>query len=152
MIVFRMMFDPDGEWLCLGTSSGAWVYPWSDVATATESLPRPALTVDAGSRFVDTDHGPMEQGDYVYAIDHDPERGRFLFGGLEGRVRYVEPRSGRSGVLLEPPGRSRINDLGLSLDRSALALTIFPDSLSNALYKAGPVAQFWNYPALSKTD
>jgi hypothetical protein len=152
VIVFRMMFDPDGEWLCLGTSAGAWVYPWSDVASAAENLPRPALTVDAGSRLVETDHGPMERGDYVYAIDHDLERGRFLFGGLEGRVRYVEPRSGRSGVLLEPPGRSRINALGLSLDRSALAVTIDPDSLSNALYKAGPVVQFWNYPALSKTD
>ena len=101
-IVFRMMFDPDGEWLCLGTSDGAWVYPWSDVATATEDLPRPALTVDAGSRFVETEHGPMERGDYVYAIDHDPDRGRFLFGGLEGRVRFVEPRSGRSGVFLSP--------------------------------------------------
>ena len=152
VIVFRMMFDSDGEWLCLGTSAGAWIYPWSDVASATEELPRPALTVDAGSRLVETDHGSMEQGDYVYAIDHDPDRGRFLFGGLEGRVRFVEPRSGRSGVLLEPPGHWPINQLGLSLDRSALALTIQPDYHSNALYKAGPVVQFWNYPALSKTD
>jgi hypothetical protein len=152
VIVFRMMFDPKGEWLCLGTSDGAWVYPWSDVATATENLPRPVLTVDAGSRYVETDHGPIEQGDYVYAIDHDPDRGRFLFGGLEGRVRFVDPRSGRSGVLLEPPGRWPINHLGLSLDRSAVALTIQPDSYSNALYKAGPVVQFWNYSALPKTD
>lgn len=152
VIVFRMMFDPDGEWLCLGTSGGVWVYPWSDVVSASDDLPRPALTVDAGSRIVETDHGPLEQGDYVYAIDHDPERGRFLFGGLEGRVRFVEPRSGRSGVLLEPPGRWPINHLGLSLDRSAIGVTIQPDYHSNALYKAGPVVQFWNYSALSKTD
>jgi hypothetical protein len=149
-IVFRMMFDPSGEWLCLGTSGGAWVYPWSEVVRANEDLSRPAVAVDAGSRFVETDHGPTKQGDYVYALDYDPERQRFLFGGLEGRVRYLEPRGGRSGVLLEPPGRWPIHHLGLSLDHSALGLTIQPDFYSNALYKAGPAVQFWNYRALSK--
>ena len=149
-IVFCMMFDPSGEWLCLGTSGGVWVYSWSEVVRAAEDLLRPALAVDGGSRFVETDHGPTQQGDYVYALDYDPERKRFLFGGLEGRVRYLEPDGGRAGVLLEPPGRWPINHLGLSLDHSALGLTIQPDFYSNAVNKAGPVVQFWNYRALSK--
>jgi WD40 repeat protein len=151
VIIFRMMFDPSGEWLCLGTSGGAWVYPWSDVVRANEDLPRPALAIDAGPRTMETDRGPTEKGDYVYALNYDHDRERFLFGGLEGRVRYVEPSSGRSGALLEPPGRSPINQLGLSLDGSVLGLTIQPDFYSNAIHKVGPVIQFWNYPALSET-
>ncbi len=152
VIVFRMMFDPMGEWLCLGTSDGAWVYPWSDVVSATDNLPAPGP--DSRRWLANRRNRPWTHaaGDYVYAIDHDPERGRFLFGGLEGRVRYVEPLGGRSGVLFEPPGRWPINHLGLSRDRSAIGLTIQPDFHSNALYKAGPVVQFWNYLALSKTD
>jgi hypothetical protein len=148
----KLMFNPSGERLCLRTTGGAWVLPWSDVVRANEDLPCRALAIDAGPRTMETDSGPTEKGDYVYALDYDHERERFLFGGPEGRVRYVEPSSGRSEALLEPPGRSPINQLGLSLDGSVLGLTIQPDFYSNAIQKVGPVVQFWNYPAPSKTS
>jgi hypothetical protein len=143
-----MMFDPSGEWLCMGTSAGARVYAWSEIVRAKEDLPPPVQTVDAGTRIVETELGEKEQRDYVYALDFDSERHMFLFGGLEGRVRFLEPHSGNTGVLLEPPGGWPINHLALSLDRSAIGLTIQPDFYSNAFHKPGPVVQFWDYSAV----
>jgi hypothetical protein len=149
-IVFRMIFDQSGEWLCLGTSKGAWVYPWSEVVQSGEDLPRPSLAVDAGSRIVETDRGSMMEVDYVYGVDYDPERHWLLFGGLEGPVRYLDLRTGRSGVLFEPPVQCPMTHLGPSIDRSALGLTSQPEWHSNSIHKAGPVVQFWDYPALCR--
>ena len=67
---------------------------------------------------------------------------------LDGRVRYLDLQSGRSGVLIEPPGQWPIHHLALSTDRRALGLKYLPEYLSRSNNRPGPVLQFWNYPAL----
>ncbi len=143
---FRVRFDLDGEWLFVATMGGARVYAWSDVLE-TEDL-RPAFSVDVPGMMIETDQGEVRREGYVYDLDHDTDRNRLLFAGLDGRVRFLDLASGKSGVLLEPPGLPPILRLGLSRDRATLALTCSPDMFDQRSQKRGPVLQFWDYEAI----
>jgi hypothetical protein len=144
--VFRVRFDPSGERLCLATTGGVRVYSWHDVLNADGDL-RPELAVDIPGTMVETEQGMIRRDGYVY--DFDLDRDRLLFGGLDGRVRYLDIDSGQSGVLLEPPALPPIHRLVLSRDRTTLALTTNPDMFAQGRNKRGPLIQFWDYQAIS---
>jgi hypothetical protein len=146
--VFRTRFDRDGEWLFVATMAGARVYAWRDILEAEEL--RPSLSTDVPATMVETDHGPIQREGYVYDLDHDTDRNRLLFAGLDGRVRYLDLGSGKSGVLLEPPGLPPIQRLELSRDRATLALTCSPATFGRGTKVRGPVLQFWDYEAISR--
>ncbi len=147
-IVFRLAFDSEGRRLFAGTSGGVRVYDWAEVTRAERDTPRPLVAVDLHPWVEETPDGPSQREGYVYDVAHDPARDRLVFGGLDGRLRYLDLASGQSGVLLDPPGRPPIHAFCLSRDRTALAVVVDPDMFSRASRKRGPIAQFWNYPAL----
>ena len=81
---------------------------------------RPTATSDARRLAADTVDITVELGSastrvggYIYDLDFDPDRGRLLFAGLEGRVRFLDLASGRSGILIDPPAPAPIYRLAL---------------------------------------
>jgi WD40 repeat protein len=146
--VFAARFDPSGRWLCLATMGGVRVYPWSEVVGEDGDLPRPALAVDVAGSMVQVGSRPAHLGGFVYDLDLDPDRNRLLFAGLDGRVRFLDLDTGRSGVLLEPPALPPIHRVGLSRDGATLALTTNPDMFARSRDRRGPVLQFWDYRAI----
>jgi hypothetical protein len=148
--VFRLRFNTAGERLALATMAGVRVYPWRDVVDADGDLPRPALAVDVAGTMVEAGRGAVHQGGYIYDVEFDPDRERLLFAGLDGRVRFLDLASGRSGVLLEPPAHPPIHRLIFSRDRSTLALVAMPDMFNHGRNRRGPILQFWDYQAISR--
>jgi hypothetical protein len=86
----------------------------------------------------------------VYALAHDAAGNRLLFGGLEGKIGFLDLASGRSGALLDPPGRPAVQRLGLSRDRRSLCCTCQPDLLANGNKRRPALLQVWNYAALEQ--
>jgi hypothetical protein len=149
--VFRIRFDPSGEHLAVATMAGMRIYPWQEILDADGDLRRPALAVDVAGNAVDVGRGAtLMPGGYVYDLEYDPDRDRFLFAGLDGRVKFLDLASGDSGILLDPPSRPPIHRLALSRDRSALALIAMPDMLSRSQNRRGPIIQFWDYRAINQ--
>ncbi len=148
--VFRVRFDPSGERLALGTIAGVRVHPWRDVVDADGDLPRPGLAVDLAGTMIAAGPGASRSGGFVYDLEFDPDRDRLIFAGLDGRVRFLDLASGRSGILLEPPAHPPIQRLALSRDRSAMALVAMPDLFSQGRNRRGPIVQFWDYQAISR--
>jgi WD40 repeat protein len=148
--VFRLRFDTSGNRLCLATMAGVCVFAWSEILDADGDLPRPTLAVDTGGGPVDAEVGSLPRNGYVYDLDYDPDRDRLLFGGLDGRVHFLDLASGSSGVLLAPPAQPPILRVALSRDRATLALTSHPDMFARSRNKRCPLLQFWDYRAISQ--
>jgi hypothetical protein len=148
--VFGLRFDPSGERLALATMAGVRVYPWRDVVGADGDLPRPALAVDVAGTMVAARRGVVHLGGCIYDLEFDTDRDRLIFAGLDGRVRFLDLPSRRSGILLEPPAHPPIHRLVLSRDRSALALIASPDMHVRGRSRRGPLLQFWDYQAISR--
>lgn len=147
--VFRIRFDPSGEWLALGTTAGIRVYSWREVHENDGDLTRPAHAVDVAETTVESGHGsPLPEG-YIYDLEFDPCRARFLFAGLDGRLRFLDLTSGHSGILLDLPARPPIHRLALSRDRSTLALIAAPGMLDRSRNRQSPIIQFWDYEKIS---
>jgi hypothetical protein len=148
--VFSLRFDPTGEHFCLATEGGVRVLNGRDVRDAEGTLPTPAFAVAAARLDIAVSKGAIYRGSsHVYDLEHDGERNRLLFAGLDGRVGYLDLDSGNSGTLLEVPGRPAIQRLALSGDMTTLALTCLPDMMSRSRNKRGPVLQFWSYRTIS---
>jgi hypothetical protein len=96
----------------------------------------------------ETPEGTEPRNSFVAALAHDPDREWLLLAGHEGRARYLDLASGRTGILLEPPGRAAIGQIALSRDRSALCLTREPDINLEGPTRRGAVVQVWDYRAL----
>ena len=142
--IFRMRFEPSGERLYLGTMAGLCAFLWQDIASVDGFLPEPAVMIDLVMPSGET----RTCDGYVYDIEFDSESAHVLFACGDGCVHYLEPSSGRSGVLLQPLGLPPIQRLVLSRDRSALAVILHPDAVSPARNAKGPVLQFWDYQSL----
>jgi hypothetical protein len=87
-------------------------------------------------------------GGAVSAFAHDPGRDWLLFGGADGRVRYLDLATGQTATLLEPPGRRPIRQLSFSRDRTALAAACGTDMIEDGSARAmrsSSAVQFWDY-------
>jgi WD40 repeat protein len=146
--VLSLLFDSSGERLCIGTNAGVHVYRWNQIVEAEADWPPPLWLISLESRFVTSRKVSVQQHPSVHTLAFDHDRDWLLFGSLDGRVGYLDLESGRSGVLVEPPGQWPIYNIALSRDLTALALSYQPEYLSTSANRPGPVVQFWNYPAL----
>ncbi len=147
--VFRIRFDPSGEWLALGTLAGVRVYPWREVRDHDGDLARPSLAVDIAETTVESARGSRLVPGYIYDLEFDPDRARLLFAGLDGQVRFLDLASGQSGILLELPARPPIQRLALSRDHATLALIASPGMHDNGRNRRGDIIQFWDYEKIS---
>ncbi len=139
----------DGRFVFCATNEGVRVYDWEGFQAATESTPPPVFTAEAEAVSVEIGYGMTSAHRNIYTLAHDAGGNRLLFGGLDGRVRYLDLATGRGGTFLDPPGRPAIQRLGLSRDRSALCCTCQPDPLAREKRRPA-LLQVWNYAALDK--
>ncbi|WP_165233588.1 hypothetical protein [Aquisphaera insulae] len=99
--------------------------------------------------MAESNRGEVWREGRVYDLVHDAGRNRLLLAGLDGRVRFLDLASGRSGVLLEPLGLPPIFRVGLSRDGATLALTCDPDMHVRGANRRSPMLQFWDVGAIS---
>jgi hypothetical protein len=151
-IVFRVRFDPSGNRMALGTRAGIRVFAWPEIVDADGAFPRPEFALDVVGTAADAGRGAESPSHgHAHDIEYDPARDRFLFASLDGRIRFLDPAPGRSGILLDPPGRPPIQRVVLSRDRSALALIAMPGQFSRSLKRRrAPILQFWDYQKISR--
>ncbi len=102
--VNQLAFDPSGKRLFAATEKGLRVYLWRDCTAASAEMPPPILAVYADDPFHETADGLLGIGEAVAAFCHDPDRDLLLFGGADGRVRFLDLTTGQTGTLVEPPG------------------------------------------------
>jgi hypothetical protein len=143
--ISELAFDAAGERLFAATNRGVRAYLWSEVLGSTGEMPPPRLAVNLDPWLRETPEGAEERNSFVHALAYDSDREWLLFAGQEGRVRYLDLADGRTGVLIEPPGRPTIGRLALSRDRSALGITCNPDINDEGPNQRAAVIQFWDY-------
>lgn len=142
--------SPDGRIVFVATDKGVQVFAWEALAAATESMPAPLFAAEAEAVGVEVGHGMTSTHRMVYALAHDAAGNRLLFGGLEGKVGFLDLTTGRGGTLLDPPGRPAVQRLGLSRDRRSLCCSCQPDLLVNNNKRRPALLQVWNYAALEQ--
>ena len=141
-----LKFTPDGKWLICATNEGVRVFSWPTLRTTTEASPTPDFSAEAGQMPARPEDPVQYTGRWTYALDYDPARQRVLFGGLEGKVKYLDLTSGKSGALPAGPERTVVDRLSLTPDRTAMVVTRHPMNLPN-VPEPGRF-QIWNYQAL----
>lgn len=141
-----LQFTPDGKWLICGTNQGLRVFCWPNLQTTTEASPTPDFSIQAGQLPPQPDEPVQFAGRWVYGLDYDPAQQRVLFGGLEGKIRYLDLTSGKGGELLAGPERTVILKLSLTPDRTAIVVTRHPMTVRND--PEPERFQIWNYQAL----
>jgi WD40 repeat protein len=154
---------PDGCWLAIGASRGLRVYEWAAVRDASNYLPDPS------ARF-DTISGSWGgESNYVYAVAWQPDGQGVFFGGLDGRIGYLDLATRTHRILCDLPGRVDVADalrrissapsceegggaavlsLALSTDGSSLACCVQPECLSRASVRKAPQLMIWDCAAL----
>jgi hypothetical protein len=89
----------------------------------------------------------VNPGRYIYALDYDPQRELFLYGGLGGVIGCLDLANGGHRTLVELPGRPAIMQLSLSRDGRALACTTLPQFYRDT-QKLAPEVCIWDYARL----
>ena len=152
----------DGRWLAAGTSRGLRVYAWDAVTAAADYMPEPAARYDSLA-------GPYGgETNYVYAVAWHTAGPGVFFGGLDGRIDYLDIATGGHRVLCELPGGVSMRDqlarfqqspddapggtallsLALSTDGTSLASCVQPDFLSRDRARKAPQLMIWDVAAL----
>ena len=126
-----LQFSSDGRWLICGTQEGVRVFAWDRLKSSREAGPTPDLAADTDEKIANEADEREVGGRRVYAVALDETRQRVLFGGLGGKVRFLDLESGLSGDLLTIPDGLSVRELAVSSDRSALLLTRMPVNLDN---------------------
>lgn len=139
-----MEFSPDGRLLLCGTNAGLRVFEW---ATLLQGDPQKVEWKYAvGEHGLNQFKDPGKQMLEVQALDYDVSRKRVLFGGPDGKLRYLDIDSNDSGILLDESDESPIRKIAITPDRSAVVMTRRPDTTNRN--KQREKFQIWNYPAL----
>jgi hypothetical protein len=135
----RLAFNDNGKLLFCATNKGLLVFDWEALLAQQDETPPPQFSIDSGNE--------KEYGGHVYGLALDVRRKRVLFCGLEGKVRFLDTQTGRTGTLLDIPGHPAVLGIELSKDHS----TICCHCLSREENRE-PVSwlQIWNYRALSE--
>jgi WD40 repeat protein len=142
--------SPDGRLLFTGSDQGVHVYLWEEIAKASDSAPAPIFSIP--TEHINSSRGDrtMSMPGSIWGLAHDSVANRLVFGGLDGKVGFLNLANGKSGTLLDPPGRAPILSLGLSRDRTSLACTCRPDLFAQGRNRKAPFLQVWNYTNLDR--
>lgn len=142
---FDVRFHPSGKQLFVA-SSGMRVFDWSALLSAEGDAPAPHVSVDS-PRDDETDPNSRP---LTYCVRFDEERNLLLSSCLAGVVQFYNFTNGQSGILLKPPGETRIWRLELTSDKQALCCQCSDRPRIGVRNKNFNCVQVWNYPALCK--
>ena len=142
--IYSLDASPDGKLLFAGTSGGARVFAWEGVLRAEDRMP-PPLFVASGTPVARLGLPPAA-GAMVYALAHDDPGNRLVFAGLDGVVSMLDLATGKTSVILRPPGQPATTRLVLS--RDARTLCVVRLSLGNGEGAEPSELQIWDYVAL----
>jgi hypothetical protein len=126
------------------------VLAWDEVLAAQEATPAPVFAAEAEPVAVDVGGRMMTTQRAVHGLAVDAAGKRLLYGGLEGKIGFLDLNTGRSGTLLDPPGRPAVRRLGLARNRSALCCTVEPDLFVQGRNRRPALLQVWNYTDLDR--
>ena len=122
--LLKLTFSPDGKLVFCCTDSGLAVLKWEALLASSRATPRPLFSVLPVPEAWGVEHRSGENS--VYDLAFDRVRNWLLFGGAEGVIRFLDLSDGRTGVLLDPPGKSPIVNLELSHDRQFIGCMCCP--------------------------
>ncbi len=140
--LLALCFTPDGHWLICGTSEGVRVLAWANVIKATAGLVEWDYAVAAEEPDLEVDKYASRA---IHCVGFDSPRQRVLFSGEEGKLKYLELGTGRTGEVLAGPERTPITRFALSAHRTAIILTRIQGGHGNDRRAR---FQIWSYPAL----
>lgn len=144
--VLNLCFSGDGKWLFCATTLGLRVLSWADTFAAAETTPPPVFTMTPNPSINPIVMSDDSSSNYVYDVVEDGSTNRVLFAGMQGIIRYLNLNDGSHGVLLDPPGKTPINQIALSQDRESLAIACLPAD-RHASHEPWRM-QVWNYRKL----
>src|SRR5205807_1506519 len=146
-------FSPDEKFLVVlgrgeGTGEGAVVRVRSGrpVSSFPAEHARDAAIHPSGAIVVGDALGKLVFVDLtagVRALAHDVPGDRLLFGGLDGKIGFLDLATGRAGTLLDPPARPAVFDLGLSRDRRSLCCACRPEWFAQGKNRKPQLLQVW---------
>jgi WD40 repeat protein len=142
--------SPDGRLLFTGSDQGVRVYLWDELIKASESVPPAVFSIPFQPVNVSRGRATMSMPGSIWGLAHDGVANRLVFGGLDGKIGFLNLANGTSGTLLDPPGRPSIITLGLSRDRASLACTCHPEMFAQGRNRKAPLFQVWNYASLDR--
>jgi hypothetical protein len=132
----------------LATSGGLRVFSWHEFQSATDD-PSPTFSIQPEPVVYKMPQGEFTVPGHVRGLAHDDRANRLIYAGGSGLVHFLDLASGRNGVLLDPPGRYPIHDLGLSRDRSGLCCICAGKVIEQTGNNRAALLQVWNYRALA---
>lgn len=144
--VAALDFAPDGQWLVCATDAGVRVFTWAKLLQSEEAMVEWSFAAEAenpiclSSKDVHNTRG-------IYSIVYDPKFQRILYGGAEGKLKYLELNTNRAGVFPIVSEGMPITRLHLSANSGVLAMTkceIHHGNDSKSKF------QIWDYTAISQ--
>jgi len=144
--ILNVKFSTDGHLLFCAATTGLRVHSWNELLAATGTTPKPlfAVTPRPAASSLSQEH----YENFIYDVALDAMENRLLFCGIEGTIRFLNLNDGKTGVLIDPPGKSPIWRLCLSHDRKFICCLCTPRD-EDRDHKP-PRLQVWNYTALCK--
>jgi WD40 repeat protein len=140
--LLALCFTPDGHWLVCGTSEGVRVFDWAKLIEPEAKAVEWDYAVAAEEPDPELDKYASRA---IHCVGFDSLRQRVLFSGEEGKLKYLELGTGRTGELLGAPERTPITRFALSDDRGIIAITRVEGGHGN---ERRARFQIWSYPAL----
>jgi hypothetical protein len=139
--LFSLCFTPDGQWLICGTTMGVRVFAWANLIKPVAG-PVPWDYAVSAER-IDPER-PEGASTVVHCVGFDSLRQRVLFSDEDGKLKFLELGTGRSGHLHAGPERTPITHFALSACRTVITLERIHGGHGNERAKF----QTWSYPAL----
>ena len=130
----------DGTMLFCATHMGLRVYHWSDIASGESDIRR---TKYAFQSIVKRDDGATYPAQMT-AVAEDVERGRLLFGGVDGVLYSMNLADGQVTSFRQMPTGVSITGICISGDRAAVACICHEDTFQFSKQPRPPVVYIWN--------
>src|SRR5205807_7716695 len=100
-----------GAFLATAGDHGLRVYAWDEALRARDQMPTPRFQAEAELVEDDGETANMRMNG-TYALAPDWTAWRLLYGGMEGKISFIDLETSGHGTLVSIRGRPQIMDLG----------------------------------------
>jgi hypothetical protein len=145
--VAALDFTPDGQWLVCATDAGVRVFAWSKLLQFEGGNVEWSFAAEAEDPIRLSSKDVFNTRN-VNSIAYDAKLQRVLFGGAEGKLKYLELSTNRVGEFPVVSEGMPITQLHLSADSGVLAMTKCEIHRGN---DGKSKFQIWDYAAINET-